>query len=197
MNWIFEHIQIVIAVAAAIAYMLNRGKQAPEGGASEDGEDSERARRIREEIRRKIAERREGAPAPLRQETPAAAPPVIRAPGVPPLDSFGGPARPALPTLRKPEPVRTHAPQPAPAMSHAAMSAVLERQAQLAEQLRELEQAREKQKLRAAEIAADAAPAAPAAPVSRGGLLADLRQAQNLRRAILLREVLGPPVALR
>ncbi len=193
MNWVFEHIQVIVAIAAAIAYMLNRGKQVPEGGAEEAGEDSERARRIREEIRRKIAERRAGAPAPLQQETPEEAPPVNRAPSVPPLDPFGGPARRQLPTLRRPEPV-----QPEPQMTSAEMSAVLVRQEQLAGQMRELERTRGVQQRRAEEISTAAAVAAlPAAPASRSGLLADLRQAQNLRRAILLREVLGPPVALR
>ena len=198
MQWVFDHIQIIVAVAAAIAYMLNRGKQAPEDGAEQSGDDAERARRVREEIRRKIAERREGAPSPLAQEPASAPPPVLRKTNVGPIDPFGGPARPSLPTLRMPEFERPAAPQPAPQPSQMEMSAVLERQQQLAAQMRELERARGVQQRRATEISTAAAVAAmPAAPASRGGLLADLRQAQNLRRAILLREVLGPPVALR
>jgi hypothetical protein len=193
MKWVLEHLQVIIAIAAAIAYVLNRGKQVPEEGAEEAGGDAERARRIREEIRRKIIARREGTAAAQPAETTAAPPPVLRTPSVPPIDAFGGPARPALPTLRKPEPA-----QPKPEMTHLEMSAVLERQEQLAAQMRELERARGAQQRRASEISSAAAEAAlPAAPATRGGLRADLRQPQNLRRAILLREVLGPPVALR
>ena len=68
MDWILDHLQIVIAAAAAVAYWLNQRREAqaeedPPPGSNfereEPGaaEEAERARRIREEIRRKIAER--------------------------------------------------------------------------------------------------------------------------------------------
>jgi hypothetical protein len=113
---------------------------------------------------------------------------------VPQLDPFSGPAHPARPILRRFE----VEPQIAPPQSHAAMAAVLERQEQLAAQMRELERARLVQERRAAEIAATKPAAEPLAPImNRGSLLADLHQKQGLRRAVVLREVLGAPVALR
>ena len=66
------------------------------------------------------------------------------------------------------------------------------------EQMRELEAARKAAQRKAAAVAAQAVAFAPAATTERrGDLLADLRGAGNLRRAIVLREVLGPPVGLR
>lgn len=201
MNWILEHLQIVIAIVAAIAYMLKRGKPEDEA-AGDPGEDDERSRKIREEIRRKIAERREGGAAPASQAP--AAPPVIRPtvrPTLQPVDPFGGPAKPSslpLPTFRKAEPAPAQVPQPdAPSLS-----AVLERQQQLAEQMKELERNRAAQQRRAAEIAARQRETATATARSdaagdRDGWLEDLRTGQGLRRAMIQREILGPPVALR
>lgn len=196
MQWVFEHIQIIIAVAAAIAYALNRGKGEAEEQPLPPGEaeDAERARQIREEIRRKIAERREGgAPAPVPERTQSAgeAPPLLRRSEVPPIDTFGGP-RTSAQTEQRPA-----TPPPVPATSPHAMTAVLERQNQLAEQMRQLERNREMQKRRAAEVAAAAEPAPAAAFAAGGPLVRDLRGAKNLRRAMVLREVLGAPVALR
>ena len=195
MQWVFEHFQVIIAVAAAITYMLNRGKQAPEASAeSGDDDDSQRARQIREEIRRKIAERRQGsAPNVMPTEAPSV-PPVMSQQSLPPIDPFGGSNRPALPTFRR----TVKESRPIAQTTEVETMAVLERQEQLSAQMRALEKARQVQQRRAEEIIATAATdALPAAPASRGGLLADLRKTQNLRRAVLLREVLGPPVALR
>ncbi|MBS0633644.1 MAG: hypothetical protein JSS11_17175 [Verrucomicrobia bacterium] len=195
MNWIFEHLQIVVAIIAAIAYMLKRNKPEDEA-ASDPGEDEERSRKIREEIRRKIAERREGGAAP------ATPPPVLRPqsrPALQPVDPFGGPPKAEWPTLRKKEPEPAATPPPVPQPS---MAAVLERQARLAEQMKELERARAEKQRQAAEVRSAAAEqkreaAAGAAGDGRDAWLKDLRSAQGLRRAIVQREVLGPPVALR
>src|SRR5688500_13132200 len=102
MNWVLEHLQILIGAAAAIAYLLNRGrgsaeeKQQPSSRTSHDGSDeqAERTRRVQEEIRRKIAERRGQVPGssehPSRREL---SPPVMQPPKLPPIDPFGGPMR--------------------------------------------------------------------------------------------------------
>lgn len=196
MNWITEHLQIVIAIVAAIAYMLKSRKPEDEA-AADPGEDDERSRKIREEIRRKITERREGGAATSAPQTPAA-PPVIRPtrrPALQPVDPFGGPpSKPALPTFRKVE--------PAPQSDAPSMAAVLERQQKLAEQMKELDRARAENQRRAAELAARqretaTATARSVAAGDRDGWLKDLRSAQGLRRAMVQREVLGPPVALR
>jgi hypothetical protein len=79
------------------------------------------------------------------------------------------------------------------------MAAVLERQERLATQLRELESARRSAENRAAQVATEsvAHAGAAAAQQTRESWLGELRGAKNLRRAIVLREVLGTPVGLR
>ena len=81
------------------------------------------------------------------------------------------------------------------------LTAGLERQQQLAEQMRMLEEKRTLVQRRAVEIAAgqkrDAESETGVRASARGELLADLRETSSLRRAFVLREVLGAPVALR
>lgn len=201
MKWVLEHLQIIIAVAAAIAYWLNQRRQAaaedePPASPremSDQTEQAERTRRVQDEIRRKIAERRGGAvPPPVtataapRERLPKMIPPLQ----VPPLEPFGGPVRrrifPAHP--------------PVIVADEAAEKAALARQARLAEQMRVLEAERQAEHRRAQEIAErhrqEAEPVvAPAFPL--GNLRDQVRDPRELRRAIVLREILGAPVGLR
>ena len=174
MDWIFDHMQLVIAAAAAFAYWLNARKQSqaeaeeerPEVTFQDDSreaaEEAERARRIREEIRRKISERSAGGPPPL---TP------------PPMRS---------------EP-------PPPRFEPVVDTGMLDQQRRLQQQLEEV--VRTKQR---AEALRQGMPELPkSAPTVRrrtapvGSLRADLRDGRSLRRAVILREVLGLPVGLR
>lgn len=216
MDWIFDHLQLIIVIAGAIAYWINqraREKSGQEADYDEDGipenrptplqraetrdggafEQEERARRIREEIQRKIAERRGQAvpppmPAPPRldpfrpvfQETPASVPPPLRR------------EAPAVPPPLRVEPVDAYEDAEA-----------LERQRRMAEQLAQLEEQRREAR-RAAQRAFDSTEqqaattqAAKAAGVGARRLSAELRDPRSLRRAFLLREVLDAPVALR
>jgi hypothetical protein len=145
-----------------------------------------RTRRIQEEIRRKIAERAGGGPITLPPPAPEP-PPLFREQTLAP--------RPVAtePTLRdfRRESV------PPPVMAPSNHAAVLERQQELAEQLRILEETRRTTQRKAALVAAATAKDTVHPFGPRGDLLADLRGARNLRRAMVLREVLGPPVGLR
>lgn len=220
MNWILEHLQLIIVVAGAIAYWLNqraREKAGQEADYDEDGipenrpapraetrelspanrdgtdiDQEERARRIREEIQRKIAERRrQGAPPP-----PMPAPPKLD----PFRPVFQESAAPVPPPLRPAEPETMREAAPAAYDD----SAALERQRRLAEQMQELEERRRAARREATAAAraqqepalAAAASAAPAAGGMRS-LGAELRDPRALRRAFVLREVLSAPVALR
>src|SRR5689334_18992656 len=111
MNWILEHLQLVIVVAGALAAWLNQRKKG--GRTEEDGEnpastvtgEDDQTRRIQEEIRRKIAERRgQGtveAPAPSTPPAPEQwAPPVAAPRRVPPVVAPRPVAREAGPSLR-------------------------------------------------------------------------------------------------
>lgn len=137
----------------------------------------ERTRRIQEEIRRKIAERR-GLLLPTPAPEPMGEPPLV---------------------MVEDDPAEaTNPAEPAHAATHAA---ILERQQQLADQMRTLEQARETVQRRATQVTAavntEARSEKGMLAASRLELMADLTAPASLRRAIVLREVLGPPLALR
>lgn len=203
MNWVQEHLQILIAAAAAIAYFLNSRRSArtendetkrPAEQAS--AEHAERTRRVQEEIRRKIAERRTGQTG-NRPGTNERVPPMVRPSNVPPIDPFGGPMRRVV---RKIEEAASRLEDKFEDPEAAARAAEIARQAKLAERLRELEQARAMQERRAAELLRAKKPrqvaVAPTAVVGNE-VHQRLRDPRELRRAIVLREILSPPVGLR
>lgn len=194
MDWIFDNLQIVLAVAAAFAYWLTQRKQAEQEGEEErgpeteqfptrvDGElaDEERARRIRDEIRRKIAERAGGMPLP---------PPAVPEP--PPLYRREPDQQPVRP---RPQPMPVE-PQVAARPEADPWQSIWASQQKLQDQMQALNDARRK----AAEfVSPQSAAAAKPAPVVHGiSLRAELGDRDRLRRAIILREVIGPPVGLR
>lgn len=200
MDLILDNLQLILVIAGSIAYWLNQRKREQRGETAdydEDGvpenrptvapnadamEEELRTRRIQEEIRRKIQERRGGGapapmPPPLREEAPAY-------------------EAPTEPVWREEAP--RSAPQPPPLDD-----GVLARQRALQEQLQAL--ADRRAALAASRSEAPAMVAATSAGVGAarvatpksGALLRDLRDPESMRRAIILREVLGPPVALR
>ncbi len=204
MDWILDHLQVIIAVAGAIAYWLNARKKeqagepadydgdgtpdntSPFGRAlrNEDGGDDENTRRIQEEIRRKIAERQGG-------ESPQTAPAELR------------PAPPPVPVHRREEDASPYAQESVRRFeAERDAAAVLERQRTLADQLAALRARRSEAEQAAKAMRTSGAAAHSGLPSQRSetddvGLLRELRNARSLRKAIVLREVLGAPVALR
>lgn len=199
-------LQIIVALSAAIAAYLNNRKKEKNGEPADydgdglpdnrppagplqggqDPEEAERTRRIQEEIRRKIAERRAGGGQPV--------PPPLAAP------------RPVASPLPEVLTRRFETPPPLPGRARALQAArdaeVLERQRTLEDQMRALEAKREHAKRRAAESEAMSGDtfsgaASSVARAGGGSLLADLHHPESLRRAFVLREVLGTPVGLR
>ncbi|WP_156469176.1 hypothetical protein [Cephaloticoccus primus] len=195
MDWILDHLQLVIAVAAAFAYWLSARRQqqaendqGPEQQPQAQLHDeesaarqrAEQARRIREEIQRKIAER-QGRPVPL-PSSQQARPQPRPAPAAP---QYSAPARPDL------------------------YAALREQQQRIEAERRRLEEARQ----RAAQIRSGAgvggrsggarrrnpagtrSAAAAAAAGTVGDIRVELRDRAALKRALVLREILGPPVA--
>jgi hypothetical protein len=189
---------LILLLASGLASVVRRaakkkeppaaaGASSPPPAAAESDE-AERTRRLREEIRRKIAGRQRPPSAAVPAESEASempAPPPVR--GYP-IDPFGGAGRRLLRPF----------PQPAAAPPD------FERRA--AEKIRAIEEART-QEIPAPEpmplVAQPSPPAAPSpvssAPTSSFGaaVLADLRDPGSARRAIVLREILGPPLGLR
>lgn len=191
MHWIFDNLQLLIVVAGAVAYWLNQRKREKEGqDADYDGdgiperrgtvapnadalEEEERTRRIQEEIRRKILERRSGTP-------PVAIPE--------PVTEF-----------REQSGWREQESRPKPPVVTPPLldDGVLARQRSLQEQLQALEARRAAAKTRTAFPPAPAERVRGATRATLPELVTSLRDPAAIRRAIVLREVLGPPVSLR
>jgi len=191
MDWVFDHFQLIVAVGAAVAYWLTQRRKAKEEEEAARTvapsppnapviDEAERIRRIQEEIRRKILERVGGV------TTPVPTPPPLK-------------AAPQL-TMKR---VQTAAEAYTESQAEeerlvVADQAMLERQQQLAAKMRELKEQRREHD-RPSEVFAEKTALAMSASGTavRGSLLADLREPTAVRRAIVLREVLGTPVGLR
>ena len=237
MDWIIDNLQLVIVVATVIAVWLNNRRRENQGEAAdydEDGvpdnrfpsqsenrpfaggeaemEQAERVRRIQEEIRRKIAERRGQVPPPAmpmpasRTENYETPPPMPAPSGVPRRTDF--PQAPTPPSMPPP---------PLPTAREVVFvpdetQAALERQRRLADEMEALEERRREAQRAAralatartsavAESEADVWTSAAATPASTfapaRGVGAELRDRRALRRAVIWREVLDRPVGMR
>lgn len=199
LQWALDNLWTLLIIAGVVAQLLQamrrKGQDAETPGTDaapkeyefEDPELAERTRRIRAEIQRKISERqRGGAPAPAEsaweQEAPSA---------------------PAMPPVAR-EIVSERAPTPPPVMPgygtrfDAQRSAeILEQQAALAERLQQAEEMKAAARRRAIYEAKTVSGEGQARKAARAELLEELRTPEALRRAFILREVLGPPVGLR
>ncbi len=151
----------------------------------EDPELADRTRRIREEIQRKIAQRQRGGAEP--EMTPAHEPSAMDTDAPPPL-------------VRD---VVVAAPQPPPlARSGSRLDAqrqaeILEQQAAWQEKLSEAKRMKESASKRTEFEEATADHSSAKRVATRSTVVGDLRSPEALRRAFILREVIGPPVALR
>lgn len=194
MDWILEHIWVVIAIGGVIVRMLQAARKKVGGASPEqpprrqeyiDAELADRTRRIREELMRKRQERLGGRATPA----PDPARPIVRAQERSP-QATTPPAVSELPSMVRKVLASRRAPEPPPLPDAAGVQAAeLARQAALAEQLRAAVARRERSA--AAFAASQAATAQPATE------LGDLQDPAELRRAMVLREILGPPLSLR
>jgi hypothetical protein len=177
MEWIFEHLQALFFIAIAVVAILQRLKKSGQEESTPRSqvapEEEERTRRIQEEIRRRIMERR--GPAPARQ--PA---------------EERRPFPPAPPMIEEVRPLRVEPPSLVEISDGVDDSAEYRRQQDLIERARVAEAAR-----RSRAAIAGPAPAAVAGAEHSEQLIPGLHDRSGLRRAIVLREILGPPVGLR
>jgi hypothetical protein len=200
MDWILDHVFILLAVAGAIANWLNQQRKKSEAGGedeppvqqsttAEQMDEADRARRIQEEIRRKIAERRAEAEGRSVAE---------------PARETARETRQDVPPL--PVPVATPARRERPVSAYTQTAdedgASLRRQQKLAEQLAALEAkraatTREAAAFRSTGAAAGRASDGAAAMMKEKTWLEELRGARSLRKAVVLREVLGTPPGLQ
>lgn len=185
MDWVLEHLRLIFIIGGGIAWWLNQRKQAQAGQETppkqeatfDDPELAERTRKIREEIHRKIEQRARGyahEQPTLPRGEPEAPPPIIREVVV---------AKQSVQTSSRAEAQR--------------QAEILEEQAAMMEKLREAETMKTSAQKRIEFEATTADHSGDARVASRATVLDDLRAPAALRRAFILREVLGPPVALR
>lgn len=214
LDWLLERKGLVIFVLFIVVQVVRgffrtRSAAAPEPTSKPDElEEQRRMQEIQEDIRRRKEERRGAfapaeAPPPLQHEPePQRLPRRAETTQMP--EPFGGPLRRVLEEIeREMRPQAAPPPPPPLAVPNAAerRTAELVRQEQLAEELRVLEESRMLAKRRATKDAASSY----AQSQSEGGLrtavqgklFEDLRDPASLRRAVVLREVLGTPVGLR
>lgn len=192
-EWVLDHFQLLIVAAAVVASWIAQTKKKAEqrrlgrnpssmptrpvagrGGPGEVSVD-EQVRRVQEEIRRKIQERAQGH-SMQRPAQPAAMRPAAQSP------------EPKARTVTPP-PIPSHTPAPQTTVSQAvANEALLEEMRRLEERRRAAKKQEGLQRERAAEQQEEAA---------RTVWASEMRDAHSLRRAIVLNEVLGPPVSMR
>ena len=201
MEWLIENFGKLLPILLMVLYFwLNARKAKPEAEeGAEEGEpvdQVERARGIQEEIRRRILERQRGE-APRPRTVP---------PG--PVAESLHQAQEATVRSDKAWPAAEVAKKAERGYTQSDYAEVLEQQSRLAEQF---EQARLQTSRRQLQVERGRAAAAKAiSPIKklrgperrsvhplRRALLADLAGSKGLRRGIVLREVLGEPVALR
>lgn len=200
LDWILSKLPTIIFVTIVLVQIVRGIAKARQQDPTPEPRHNEveEARR-NEEIRRRIAERRAGHVRPPPEPARTEPPPVIeRDPTA--IPDLPEPLKRMLTQLEKRrEPELTFAPPP-PVLPDRSR-AELERQYQLAEEMKALEEVRLLAKRRATQLAAAQAEAATTKgalrAAARGRLLEDLKDPQSLRRAVVLREVLGTPVGLR
>jgi hypothetical protein len=188
-QWAIDNAWTLIIVGTVLAQLLQAvfkkkgGDGVPEAEQPkefefEDPELAERTRKIREEIQRKIEQRARGyteAPSPVTEPEVEAPPPIIREV-----------------VVQRPVASSTTATR-AETQRHAE---ILEQQVVWEQKLREAQRMKAAIQKRTAFESATADHTAETLSSTRGSV-GDLQNPEALRRAFILREVLGPPVALR
>ena len=211
MDWILDHLQLLIVIAGSIAYYFNQRSRLKQGLPPQDedgnvlggptpgafdpaGMEAEEARRtqeLREELRQKREQRERGLQAPQPPSLPIPAP--ARTENAPRPVVFDPMAEMMRELTRRMTPEVQPQPQPQPQRAPLVDQEALTRQRDLAEKLRNLEDAERGVRRRAEAIRSQEADTrAAAAPVFEG-----LRTPAELRRAILCAEILGKPLSLR
>ena len=193
----FDYGPIILALAAAFAaWLKQRASKKPARRSEGDSTEEERTRRVQEEIRRKIAQRRaEGTAAPERVTREREAEPVGQQPEVepvetseapetpiPPVDPFGG--KDAWSKWRDRRPL---AEPPVPAVSEPALATAVAPPISVPLDPRPTP---------SAAIGAPSPILAQPHPVV-SPWVSELGGPGGLRKAVVWREILGPPVALR
>ncbi len=194
MDWLFDNVAKLVPLALFAYYIISamRGRREEEQE-PQDPAAAERARKIQEEIRRKILERQQ-------ELDPNAPQRPVEQPGYLTFEEevIEEPA-----SLREAEPVRSEPPPPPPVASPreepvpaAAANPFAEQERQIAEQLAKAEALKEK-----AQKNLPVGPERSWEIVSKSEIRSDIRQAlsspASLRTSFVVKEILEKPVGLR
>ena len=205
MDWIFDNLQILVFIAAGVAFWLNSLRQAREE-AEQDHEHDDRPVDVEEifgpnfDFNERPPQSEVFLPPPVTTSQAPAAPPPLPGQAAQPRVSHARDFPTGSPMPQRPvSPHQTPTPD-----SH---SAELERQRKLDERLRSLRQHRDSRPTGAAatQRSVEAKRAArkgvvaeeAADPTSLGGIRSRLRSSREARRAIVMREILDTPVGMR
>jgi hypothetical protein len=209
LKWILQNLEIVAIVVLFFAQMIRaflknrRPDDERRELAPQDYDEERRVREVQEQVRRQIAARRgEQVPEapPMLEPAPQSRAPMPRTETTQMPEPFGGPLGRMLEELQR-KAQQQSAPPPPPVVIARNNSAELERQQRIADELKSVEDARLVTRRRATQLAASREAIAQSEPALRTDahdrLLVQLRDVESIRRAIVLREVLGTPVGLR
>lgn len=219
MDWIFDNLQILFVIAAAVAYWLNNLRQAREAEAIDERDDEPEI-----DVESVFGPDFDFGDHPERQRPPQSSqaevflpPPIASQPAAtpPPLPGQANPAgtaqhRREFPggTPTPPRPQRPTSPHQT-VTAESAVQKELERQQTLAQRLSSLRANRSNRQGGAAatqksvaEHRASRRSGAPAeapatTPIELVGIRARLKSPQEARRAVVLREILDTPVGMR
>lgn len=194
MDWVFENIQIVIALAAALAYWLTNMKAAKEARQAEAEAEAAGRTEVDEDVfgpdfdfgqpQDELPRRMESRPPPLVELAPA------RPPQMPAIAQAAeaelARQRAMMERLRQFKDNREVMAGPVPTKARTARTARTAKSARIARVARTVRT-----------IGSNAAAAAAASAKGPLGLHGSLRNRTELRKAIVLHEILGPPKALR
>ncbi len=197
-HWILDNLQMLVPVVIAILYFIgSKAKKAEKERQAQDPKAGERARRIQEEIRRKILERQQQG-RPVELESAPGPPPLAPERSVQPQQPYStraDPARgateaelfPGLETL-----VSTPAPNEQEDLL-ATQRRQIEEQMQKARELRKQEHSANRKRSTASYGRSKKRRIGD----SRVNLRRELKNVSSIRRAIVLKEILDTPIALR
>lgn len=203
MDWFFDHLQIVIFIVVGIIYALRTlGRQHEVGGDREatrpdSGDDesaeAERTRRIQEEIRRRILARQRGDAPPASVPGRMSDTPAGRRSFPRPAEESARPIPPPVPRVQR---------SPAAPVLPQVDESMLRHQRELQEKLAAIRAASANRPRMVGELSGRSATTArivrPAQTNDRAQRLRRrLVGKRSIREAVLLREIIGPPVGMK
>lgn len=198
-TWFLDNLEKLVPIVIALLYFLgtSKAKKSAEEGSGPDPESDDRARKIQEEIRRKILERQQRGNAPVQREIP---PDLPRPEVAQPLHPEVGRSSREITEVEVFPRAERSAPPPLPKKTN--LLDFYE------EQRREVEERLRKSREIAAQARSSDIGTAYERPVTsamqsdldfqrHARVLDGLDDPEALRRAIVLKEILDAPVALR